>query len=262
MTAERVEKAEAVAVQLSEEEALPVLRDGDVIGGQQIPWSSNYTFLLRIDAGPGRFLRAVYKPKAGERPLYDFPGGTLYRREYAAYLLGRAIGWPPVPLTLIREGPYGVGSMQLYVDSDPRITYFDLVSDHADEFGRFAAFDLVANNADRKGGHCLLGADGTIWSIDHGLTFHPDFKVRTVMLEFWGAPSAGGPAARPPAPSPTGSPPRTACAMSCASCCQPMRSTCCCAALRPCWTIPSSPASTPAETCPGRWSRQRARSFS
>ena len=188
MTAERVEGSEAVAVQLSEDEALPILRNGEVIGGQQIPWSSNYTFLLRIDAGPGRFLRAVYKPKAGERPLYDFPGGTLYRREYAAYLLGRAIGWPPVPLTLIREGPYGVGSMQLYVDSDPRITYFDLVSDHADEFGRFAAFDLVANNADRKGGHCVLDSDGTIWSIDHGLTFHAEFKVRTVMLEFWGAP--------------------------------------------------------------------------
>ncbi len=188
MTAERVEGPETVAVQLSEEEALPILRDGEVIGGQQIPWSSNYTFLVRIDAGPGRFLRAVYKPRAGERPLYDFPGGTLYRREYAAYLLARAIGWPPVPLTLIREGPYGVGSVQLYVESDPRITYFDLVSEHADEFGRFAAFDLVANNADRKGGHCLLGADGTIWSIDHGLTFHADFKLRTVMLEFWDEP--------------------------------------------------------------------------
>ena len=78
--------------------------------------------------------------------------------------------------------------MQLYVESDPRITYFDLVSEHADEFSRFAAFDLVANNADRKGGHCLLGADGTVWSIDHGLTFHADFKLRTVMLEFWGEP--------------------------------------------------------------------------
>ena len=82
--------------------------------------------------------------------------------------------------------------MQLYVESDPQITYFDLVSEHADEFSRFAAFDLVANNADRKGGHCVLGADGTIWSIDHGLTFHSDFKLRTVMLEFWGAPLPDG----------------------------------------------------------------------
>ena len=192
MEAERVEEQGPVPVELSEDEALPILRGGEVVGGQQIPWSSNYTFLLRIDAGPGRFLRAVYKPMAGERPLYDFPGGTLYRREYAAFLLAGAIGWPPVPLTLVREGPYGVGSMQLYVESDPRVTYFDLVSDHRDELARFAAFDLVANNADRKGGHCVLGADGTIWSIDHGLTFHPEFKLRTVMLEFWGEPLPDG----------------------------------------------------------------------
>ena len=78
--------------------------------------------------------------------------------------------------------------MQLYVESDPRITYFDLIDDHADQLRRFAVFDLLANNADRKGGHCLLDGDGTIWSIDHGLTFHHFFKLRTVMLEFWGDP--------------------------------------------------------------------------
>ena len=138
-------------MELSEGEALRVLREGEVIGGQQIPWSSNYTFLVELDAGPGRFLRAVYKPRAGERPLFDFPGGTLYKRERAAFLVSRAIGWPPIPLTLIREGPYGVGSMQLYVESDPQVTYFDLIADHADELRRFAAFDLVTNNADRKG---------------------------------------------------------------------------------------------------------------
>ena len=140
----RVEQGERVAVGLSEGEALPVLREGEVIGGRQIPWSSNYTFLVRLDAGPGLFVRAVYKPKAGERPLFDFPGGTLYKREQAAFVLGMAIGWPPVLLTTIREGPYGIGSMQLYVESDPRITYFD----------------LIANNADLKGGHCVLGGDG------------------------------------------------------------------------------------------------------
>ena len=145
---------------------------------------------MRLDAGPGLFVRAVYKPKAGERPLFDFPGGTLYKREQAEFVLSRAIGWPPVPLTTIREGPYGIGSMQLYVESDPRITYFDLIADHAEQLRRFAAFDLIANNADRKGGHCVLGGDGTIWSIDHGLTFHPLFKLRTVMLEFWGTPLA------------------------------------------------------------------------
>jgi uncharacterized repeat protein (TIGR03843 family) len=176
------------AVELAEDEAAPLLREGEILGGQRIPWSSNYTFLVRIDAGPGKFLRAVYKPRDGEAPLYDFPDGSLYKREYATFLLSRALGWPPVPLTLVRDGPYGVGSMQLYVDTDPRVTYFDLIADNMDQLWRFMAFDLLSNNADRKGGHCLLGGDGTIWSIDHGLTFHQDFKLRTVMLEFWGEP--------------------------------------------------------------------------
>ena len=177
---------DSVPVDYSEADVVHILRDGEVIGGHQIPWSSNYTFLVQIDAGPGRFLRAVYKPKSGERPLHDFPNGTLYRREYASFLIGRELGWPPVPLTLIRDGPYGLGSMQVYIESDPRVTYFDLISDHFELLLRFAAFDLVVNNADRKGGHCILGRDGTVWSIDHGLTFHTDFKLRTVMMEFWG----------------------------------------------------------------------------
>ena len=123
----------------------------------------------------------------GETPLYDFPSGSLYKREYAAYLLGRSLGWPAVPLTIIRDGPYGIGSMQLYVESDPRVSYFDLIDGNADKLLSFAVFDFLANNADRKAGDCLQGNDGTIWSIDHGLTFHADFKLRTVMLEFWGA---------------------------------------------------------------------------
>lgn len=183
----RVENTDSVAVELSEEDTLSVLREREIIGGQRIPWSSNYTFLVHIDAGPGRHLRAIYKPRDGERPLYDFPDGTLYKREYASSLLGRSLGWPPVPLTLIRDGPYGIGSVQLYVKSDPRITYFNLIDDHAEELLRFAVFDVLANNADRKGGHCLLGSDRRIWSIDHGLTFHSAFRQRTVMLEFWGA---------------------------------------------------------------------------
>jgi hypothetical protein len=178
----------AEAVELADDEAAPILLEGEILGGQRIPWSSNYTFLVLIDAGPGKFLRAVYKPRDGEMPLSDFPSGSLYKREHAAFLLSQAIGWPPVPLTLVRDGPYGVGSMQLYVETDPRVTYFDMIADNRDKLWRFMAFDLLSNNADRKGGHCLLGEDGTIWSIDHGLTFHPDFKVRTVMLEFWGEP--------------------------------------------------------------------------
>jgi hypothetical protein len=156
-----------------------------------MPWGSNYTFLVWIDAGPARYLRAIYKPRDGERPLWDFDPGSLYKREYAAYLLSRILGWPSVPLTLVREGPYGVGSVQLYVESDPEVTYFDMMSDRTDDLEPFAVFDLLANNADRKAGHCLLGPDGRIWSIDHGLTFHVSFKVRTVMHEFWGRPISG-----------------------------------------------------------------------
>jgi uncharacterized repeat protein (TIGR03843 family) len=180
--------SDSVAVDLSEEDALPVLRGGDIIGGAQLPGSSNYAFLVRIDAGPGRHLLSVYKPRDGERPLHDFPSGSLYKREHAAYLLSRSLGWPAVPLTLIRDGPYGVGSFQRYVRSGPQQTYFNLIGGHAGELLPFAVFDLVANNADRKAGHCLLGDDGRIWSVDHGLTFHREFKLRTVMLEFWGSP--------------------------------------------------------------------------
>ena len=182
------EQNDRAAVTLPEEEARPFLESGEIIGGRRIPWGSNYTFLVHIDAGPGRYLRAIYKPRDGERPLSDFPQGSLYQREYGAYLLSRLLGWPAVPLTLVRDGPYGTGAVQLYVDSDPNVTYFDLIADRADSLMPFAVFDIVANNADRKAGHCLLGPDDTIWSVDHGLTFHQSFKVRTVMLELWGKP--------------------------------------------------------------------------
>ncbi len=182
------EQSDRVAINLSEEDARPVLESGEIIGGQRIPWGSNYTFLVHLDAGPGQYLRAIYKPRDGERPLDDFPSGSLYEREYGAFLLARTLGWPAVPLTLVRDGPYGTGAVQFYVDSDPNVTYFELIGDRADALMPFAVFDVVSNNADRKAGHCLLGDDGTIWSVDHGLTFHSSFKMRTVMLEFWGKP--------------------------------------------------------------------------
>ena len=183
---QRAGQVDAGPAVLTQEEALPILEGAEIVGGQRIPWSSNGTFLVHLDAGTGTYLRAVYKPRDGERPLDDFPLGTLYKREYAAYLVARSLGWPQIPRTLIRDGPYGVGSMQLFIESDPNITYFDLVADNTEELLRFAVFDVLSNNADRKAGHCLLGSDGKIWSVDHGLTFHPFFKQRTVMLEFWG----------------------------------------------------------------------------
>ena len=173
---------------LSEQDTLTILRSSEIIEGNQILQGSNNTFVVRVDAGSGGYVRAIYKPRDGESPLPDFPMGTLYKREHAAYLLSRALGWPRVPLTVIRDGPYGVGSVQLFIEADLRISYFELIEKHADEMLRFAVFDVIANNADRKGGHCLLDRNGRIWSIDHGLTFHPVFKMRTVMLELWGVP--------------------------------------------------------------------------
>ena len=181
-------ESDSVAMNMSEQDALAVLQSSEIIGGHRIPWGSNNTFMVRIDTGSQGYLRVIYKPRDGESPLADFPMGSLYKREYAAYVLSCALGWPRVPLTLIRNGPYGVGSVQLFIEADPRISYFELIEEHEDEMLRFAVFDVIANNADRKGGHCLLGRDGGIWSIDHGLTFHPVFKMRTVMLELWGAP--------------------------------------------------------------------------
>lgn len=182
------QEIKSTQIDLPEDQALPLLESGEIIGGYRLPWGSNYTFLVFIDAGEDQHIRAIYKPRDGERPLHDYPRGTLYKREYATFAVSRALGWPNVPHTLIREGPYGIGSVQLYVECDPEITYFNLLDDHADEFLKFAVFDLVVNNGDRKAGHCLLGEDGRLWSIDHGLTFHPSFKLRTVMVEYWGKP--------------------------------------------------------------------------
>lgn len=179
-------RSELNPITLSEEEAIPLLQNAPVIGGHRMHYGSNYTFLLALEAGKGTYLRSIYKPQAGERPLYDFPQGTLYKREYATFLLSRALGWPNVPITLIRDGPHGVGMFQLYIEADPYLTYFELSEEHRETFQKFAVFDFLVNNADRKGGHCLLGSDGLVWSIDHGLTFHELLKVRSVMLEFWG----------------------------------------------------------------------------
>ena len=179
---------DASPVSLDEDQARPLLESGEITGGHRMPYGSNYTFLVWIDAGPGKYLRAIYKPRDGERPLWDFPLGTLYRREHAAFLLSRLLGWPNIPLTLVREGPYGVGMFQNYVDCDPTVTYFEMVQDseYDEQLCQIMVFDLIANNADRKAGHCLVDSGNRIWSIDHGLTFHPSFKLRTVMMEFWG----------------------------------------------------------------------------
>src|SRR5712691_10814787 len=152
-----------------------------------MPNASNYTFLSEV-ADPERTVLAVYKPRDGETPLWDFPEGTLCRREVAAYVLSRSLGWPSIPPTVLREGPHGPGSVQQFIRFDPTEHFFTLRETRLDDFRAVAAFDVVVNNADRKGGHCLLGEDGTIWLIDHGVCFAVEPKLRTVIWDFAGDP--------------------------------------------------------------------------
>ena len=162
------------------------LREGEMTIEGRMPYSSNGTFLVSIELDGEQEL-GVYKPIRGERPLWDFPTG-LARREVAAYELSTVLGWELVPPTVLREGPAGEGSVQRFVDADFSEHYFTLREDerHDDAFRKLCAFDLVANSTDRKGGHCLIDEDGHIWAIDNGLSFHVEFKVRTVIWDFAG----------------------------------------------------------------------------
>ncbi|RMF32933.1 MAG: hypothetical protein D6759_07620 [Chloroflexi bacterium] len=152
-----------------------------------LPWSSNYTFLVHLKDEALEGL-AVYKPRAGETPLWDFPQGTLCLREYAAYLVSEALGWSLVPPTVLRDGPHGFGMVQLYVEADPEEHYFTMRGRFVPQFQRVAAFDYVINNADRKSGHVLRDRQDRIWVIDHGVTFHAQYKLRTVIWDFAGQP--------------------------------------------------------------------------
>ena len=170
-------------------DALTVLASGAVELEGRMPWSSNATFLVSL-RHEGVSMPAVYKPRRGERPLWDFPGG-LFLREVAAYVLSEALGWGIVPETVSRpDGPLGPGSLQRFVPADFSEHYFTLLErpEHHDALRTIATFDLLANNADRKSGHCLLGEDGRIWAIDNGLSFHVNPKLRTVIWDFRGEP--------------------------------------------------------------------------
>jgi uncharacterized repeat protein (TIGR03843 family) len=168
--------------------AAEVLARGELTIKGRLPWSSNATFLVEAVLD-GDTTLGVYKPERGERPLWDFPAG-LHKRERAAWHLSEALGWGLVPLTIPRDGPYGEGSVQLFVKADFEQHYFTLREDerHWERLRRICAFDLIANNADRKSGHCLLGEDGAVYAIDNGLCFHVEPKLRTVIWDFGGEP--------------------------------------------------------------------------
>jgi uncharacterized repeat protein (TIGR03843 family) len=178
-----------VSTTVSDERARAFLAEGELELLGRIPWASNATLLAKVRHQELEGL-AVYKPVRGERPLWDFPTGTLYRREVAAYLVSEQLGWRLVPPTLVREGPLGVGSLQLYVDADSEVTAFELLDAGNAALPRIAAFDVVTNNADRKAGHCLLADDERVWAIDHGVCFHTEPKLRTVLWDLAGQPLA------------------------------------------------------------------------
>lgn len=177
----------ALEAGLSDPAVPRVLGTGELEVLGLLPNASNHTFLARAKNADEDVL-AVYKPRRGEAPLWDFPEGTLCAREVAAYVVSRALGWPNVPATVLRDGPYGVGSVQRFIPHDPEEHYFTLVERFPEDFRRVAAFDMVVNNADRKSGHCLLGEDGRIFLVDHGVCFSDEPKLRTVIWDFIGDP--------------------------------------------------------------------------
>ena len=163
---------------------LDLLERGEVSVLGLLPYSSNYTFLAKLSLGAGE-AHAVYKPRRGERPLWDFPHGSLAGREVAAYAVSVASGWDLVPPTVLRDDtPLGPGSLQLFVEHDPDRHYFTFMEDRGAELRRFAAFDAVINNADRKAGHVIEDGSGKLWAVDHGVTFHVEPKLRTVIWSY------------------------------------------------------------------------------
>lgn len=180
-------------------EILKILLSGKMEIEGLLPWSSNYAFLVRVCTAAVE-LRAVYKPSRGERPLWDFPTGTLSAREYATFLISDALGWHLVPPTVIRDGEHGSGSVQLFIAHDPDQHYFSLEGQPQFQhpLQKIALLDVVINNADRKGGHVIVEENGLaegiagsggldrLWGIDHGICFHHDYKLRTVIWEFAG----------------------------------------------------------------------------
>lgn len=163
---------------------LETLRSGELEVVGRLVGSSNHAMVVRL---PGGFL-AVWKPTRGERPLFDFPIGTLTRREVAAHLVSETLGWGIVPPTLLRDGPFGEGMVQLWIDVDPDTDVVAMINDDDPRLRRIAAFDAIVNNTDRKAGHLLPIPGGHLFAVDHGVTFSTVPKLRTVLWAWEGKP--------------------------------------------------------------------------
>jgi uncharacterized repeat protein (TIGR03843 family) len=153
----------------------------------QFTFGSNYTFLVSVHH-EGKDYPAVYKPLQGEQPLWDFPENTLAGREVAAYLVSESLGFHIVPFTTLRDdGPYGAGSLQQYIDYDPEYHYFSFSEEDKQLLKPIVLFDMLCNNADRKGSHVFFeNSTHQLYAIDHGICFHEDDKLRTVLWDFSG----------------------------------------------------------------------------
>ncbi len=175
--------------------ALEVLRDGEIEILGRLLGSSNHAMLCRVrlpcpDPEPAIVVEAVYKPVAGERPLDDFPDETLSRREVAAFLVSEAMGWAIVPPTIRRDGPFGDGALQLWIDVDQTVDVVAMVLEDDRRLRKIAVFDAAVNNTDRKGGHLLPVGGGHVYGVDHGVTFSTVPKLRTVLWGWRGRPFA------------------------------------------------------------------------
>lgn len=174
---------------MDKNEILSALQSGALSLEGQFIYGSNYTFLVNCRF-QGQTLKTVYKPLRGEQPLWDFPHQTLSRREVAAFLVSESLGWNLVPPTVfrIKTAPMGPGSLQLFIEHDPDLHYFNFDPNLRKNLPKVALFDLLINNADRKAGHVLVDPDGEHFLIDHGLSFHVEDKLRTVIWDFAGEP--------------------------------------------------------------------------
>lgn len=171
-------------MQNDQELVLEILNKGELAIKGEFLWGSNYTFLVDVTHAQGS-LAAVYKPTRGVRPLWDFPNTSLARRETAAFLVSEALTWRLVPPTIFRKkGPLGAGSVQLFIEHDPQYHYFNFSDEDRQRLLPVALFDLLVNNADRKGSHILIDPQKQLWLIDHGLCFHVEDKLRTVIWDF------------------------------------------------------------------------------
>jgi len=178
---------EVVPGLLALDDALRLLRAGRLSVEGRLLDASNATLYCRV-SDDGLSAACVYKPVRGERPLWDFPDGTLAGREVAAYLVSEATGWRVVPPTVLRDGPFGLGMCQLWIDVEDDVDLLSLARSDAPALRAMAVFDAVVNNADRKGGHLLPTPDGHVYGVDHGVCFSVEDKLRTLLWQWRGLP--------------------------------------------------------------------------